>query len=285
MQDLSGELVGRLARAYGGALLSSDECRKARGLQLLQHGLRVRFDLEGSDLNLVEVFDLHHVGVEAFRFDLSQHGVCVCFDLKGARLDAIQAPRRLFRLGLDIRTPEAFVDRRGNLGVPFVEVCTGAALIRKPPVHGHVLLVRLTDKRLVGLPLKLLDTVALANVDKQVDKRGVGLIRNGVRLFDITGDLNRDCAVIVRRVRGAPRTVFLLDVHTDTAVIPDTVVAGRLPRGRRKHIAEGFDRALPDHAMDSYGIDFVVTRARFIWRDFRIVYKWTVTHFQYLLRS
>ena len=39
---------------------------------------------------------------------------------KEGRLDTIQAPRRLFRLGLDIRTPEAFVGLRGNLGVPFV---------------------------------------------------------------------------------------------------------------------------------------------------------------------
>lgn len=49
--------------------------------------------------------------------------------------------------------------------------------------------------------------------------------------------------------------------HTDTAVIPDTVVAGRLPGGRRKHIAESLDRALTDYAMDSYGIDFVVAGA------------------------
>lgn len=141
LQDLPSELVCRLARA----LLSSDEGRKARGLQLLHHSLRVRLDLEGPDLNLVEVSDLHHIGVEAFRLDLSQHGVCICLRLKSARLDAIQASRRLFRRRLDICTPKAFVDLRGNLGVPFVEVCTGAALIRKPTVHGHVLLVRLTD--------------------------------------------------------------------------------------------------------------------------------------------
>ena len=152
-------------------------------------------------------------------------------------------------------------------------------------MHGHVLLVRLTDKRLVGLPLELLDTIALANIDEQVDERGVGLIRNGVRLFGIAGDLNRDCAVVVRRIRGAPRTVFLLDIHADTAVVADTVVAGRLPGSRREHVAEGFDRALTDHAMDSYGIDFVVTGARFIRRDFRIAYERAVTHFRYLLLS
>ena len=169
--------------------------------------------------------------------------------------------------------------------MPFVEICTGAAFICKPPVHGHVLLVRLTDKRLVGLPLELLDTVALANIDEQVDERGVGLLRYGVRLFGIAGDLNRDCTVIVRCVRGAPRAVFLLDVHADTAVVPDTVVAGRLPGSRGEHVTEGFDRALTDHAMDSYGIDFVVTGARFIRRDFCIAYERAVTHSQYLLLS
>ena len=62
LQDFSGKLVDR----FTGALLRSDEGREACRLQLLQRSLRIRFDLEGADLNLVEVSDLHHVGVEAF---------------------------------------------------------------------------------------------------------------------------------------------------------------------------------------------------------------------------
>ena len=170
--------------------------------------------------------------------------------------------------------------------MPFVEVCTGTALIRVVSVHGHVAAVLVIHA--VGLicgPYKLLDTVSLTNINEQVDECGIGLCIDCVRLFGVTGDLNRDCAIVVRRVRGAPRAVFLLDIHADTAVVADTVVAGRLPGSRREHVAEGLDRALTDHAMDSYGIDFVVTGARFIRRDFRIVYERAVTHFRYLLLS
>ena len=116
----------------------------------------------------------------------------------------------------------------------------------------------------VGLicgPYKLLDSVTLANINEQVDECGIGLRIDRIRLFGVAGDLNRNCAVVVRCVRGAPRAVFLLDIHTDMAVIPDTIVAGRPPGSRCEHVAEGLDRALTDYAMDSYGIDFVVARA------------------------
>ena len=85
--------------------------------------------------------------------------------------------------------------------MPFIEVCTGAALIRVVPVHGHVAAVLVIHAvSLICGPYKLLNTVSLTNINEQVDERGVGLCIDRIRLFGITGDLDSDCAVVVCRI-------------------------------------------------------------------------------------
>ena len=73
--------------------------------------------------------------------------------------------------------------------MPFIEICTGTALIRVVSVHGHVATVLVIHAvSLICGPYKLLDTVSLTNINEQVDERGVGLRIDRVRLFGVAGD-------------------------------------------------------------------------------------------------
>ena len=167
--------------------------------------------------------------------------------------------------------------------MPGVEIFTRARLIGVVAVYGHIAAVLVVHAvSLAGRPDEAWNAVALANINEQVDQSGVGFGIDRVRVFGIAGDLNRDRAVIICGIGGAPGAVLLLAVHTDTAVCADTVVAGRLSGGRCKDIAQGLHRALADHAMDSHGVDLVISGACPVRRDFRIRDKFTVAQLQHL---
>ena len=93
---------------------------------------------------------------------------------------------------------EPLVDFIGNLSHSLVKVSTGTRFPRvKPPMYSHILLVHLSDKRLVGAPKQLRDTVALADIREQINQRGVNLVVHRERLRCVRSALDCDCAVVV----------------------------------------------------------------------------------------
>ena len=93
--------------------------------------------------------------------------------------------------------PKAGIDLCRNLAVSVIQIVTGAGLVGKPAVYGHVLLVHLADQGLVRFPLELLDAIALADVHAQVYKGLVRRIRHRIGVGGIAGHLNGDGSVVV----------------------------------------------------------------------------------------
>lgn len=185
----------------GCAAFGGDVGREACGFQLLLQQDGVRLDRERAALHLVEYAYFHEVGVEAGRFDFCELRLRVLLARKGARLDAVEGLVRLRLRGGDNRgdrRAEALVDLVGYLPVPLVEVCAGARLVGEPSMDGHVLLFRLPDEGFVGFPFELLDAVALADVDQQVNEGGVGFRVHRIRLRGVACDFDGDGAVVVR---------------------------------------------------------------------------------------
>lgn len=68
------------------------------------------------------------------------------------------------------------------------------------------------------------DPVPAANIFDKIEKRRVCFIIHGVWVLCVACNLDRDCAVIVRRRRTAPRTIGFIDVKPDPPVVADPVV-------------------------------------------------------------
>lgn len=266
------------ARLRGRSAFCGDVGWEACGLELGRAVVSIGFLGECSHLNLVVAVALNEVGIEACGLDFLPLRFGVGKVLECAGLDAVERLGLLlrFRLGGVCRS-EALVDLGRDFPVPVVEVIARAALVRVVAVDGHVAAVEVVDALvLVRRPDEHFNAVPLTDVGNEVEHRGVGLCVDRVRVVVVAGNLNRDGAVVVGSVRGAPRAVFLLGVHADAAVNSDAVVAGCLSRGRREYVPEDLHVALPNYAMDGDGVDGVVPRARLIWRDFGVAYEWAV---------
>ena len=173
---------------------------------------------------------------------------------------------------------QALVDFLSDGPVALVEILARAGLVCKPAVHGHVLLIHLADQVLVGLPEQLLDAVALADVDQQVDQCGIGLGRHGVGVLGVAGDLDGDGAVVVVSAGAAPGAICFIDGEADGAVLADDVVGGALPVGCGEVVAALLSRPLADDAMDRDGVDGVIAGAGLVLCDVGVCHQWAVAH-------
>ena len=91
---------------------------------------------------------------------------------------------------------EAFVDLVCDLTKPLVQIITGTVFESKPFVNHHVLLIKLTDQRLITLPQQLLDAVALTNVSDQLDQSLVRFGSDSVGCFTVACYLDSDSAMV-----------------------------------------------------------------------------------------
>lgn len=58
-----------------------------------------------------------------------------------------------------------------------------------------------------------------------------------------------DCPLVVGVGGGAPRAVLLLDIHSDTAIYTNAIIAACLPGCGQKNPAQGLYAALANHAV------------------------------------
>lgn len=186
------------------------------------------------------------------------------------------------RAGGGASARQALVDLRRDLIMQVVEVIARAALIGEPAVNGHHHLVGL---RLIGQGLVLVAEpedlglpVPAADVRDQVQKGGIGRIGHLVGGVGIRRHLDGDGAVVVVGVGAAPGTVLLLDVHTDFAILADTIVAAGLSGARSEHAAEALDGHLSYNTMDGHPGNGMLPGAALVGADLRIADKAAVTH-------
>jgi hypothetical protein len=92
-------------------------------------------------------------------------------------------------------------------------------------VNGHIAPVLVVYAVVLACtPYQLFDPVPAANIFDKIKKRRVCFIIHGVWVLCVACNLDRDCAVIVRRRRTAPRTIGFIDVKPDPPVVADPVV-------------------------------------------------------------
>ena len=180
-------------------------------------------------MNLVILADLHDVRIEAFLFQLRRERCCVVLLLKRSKLDAVKvlrvALRLLLRLLFLCRNAQPPVYLRRDLAVPVIQIIAGARLVRVIPVNGHIAPVLVVYAVVLACtPYQLFDPVPAANIFDKIKKRRVCFIIHGVWVLCVACNLDRDCAVIVRRRRTAPRTIGFIDVKPDPPVVADPVV-------------------------------------------------------------
>ncbi|EJX40201.1 hypothetical protein HMPREF1366_03101 [Enterococcus faecium ERV26] len=123
----------------------------------------------------------------------------------------------------------------------------------------HLIGLRLIRERLVLIakPQELFLAVSLADVYAKGDQLLVDHILKGIRLCGVGCAFDGDGPLIVGAGRGTPGAVFLLHIHTYTAINADAVVAACLSGSRQKDTAECFHRALPHHTVGRDTVDGV----------------------------
>ena len=115
----------------------------------------------------------------------------------------------------------------------------------------HLSGLRSVSQRLILIPKpdELVLSVALADIDAELDQRLVDNIPEGVGLRGIGGALDRDGTLVVGVAGGTPAAVFLLNVKADAAILVDTIVAGRLRGGLGKPTAQPLRCALANNTV------------------------------------
>lgn len=110
----------------------------------------------------------------------------------------------------------------------------------------HLIRLRLIRERLVlvSQPQELFLAVSLADVRAEGDQLLVDHILKGIRLSRIGRALNGDSPLVVCIGRRTPGAVLFLYIHSDSAILADTVVAACLFGNRQEDIPQCFHRAL-----------------------------------------
>ena len=139
----------------------------------------------------------------------------------------------------------------------------------------HFIGLRLIRERLVLIakPQELLLAVSLADIHAKSDQLLVNHILKGIRLGRIGRALNGDRPLVVCIGRGTPGAVLFLYIHSDSAILADTVVAACLFGNRQEDIPQCFHRALPHHAVGRNAVDAVRPLPGVVWAEFRIRYQ------------
>ena len=73
--------------------------------------------------------------------------------------------------------------------------------------------------------------------------------------------------MVIGRRRAAPGTVTLADTQTDTPIITNDIITGRLLAGGLKNLTAPFCSNLTDKSMNGNAVNGMVTGAVFIWRN------------------
>ena len=155
---------------------------------------------------------------------------------------------------------------------PGIHPVSRTGLVGKPAVDGQNHLIRfwLIRERLVlvSQPQELFLAVSLADIRAERDQLLVDHILEGIRLGRIGRALNGDRPLVVCIGRGTPGAVLFLYIHSDSAVLADTIVAACLFGNRQEDIPQCFHRALSYHTVGRDAVDGVrplpgVVRAEF----------------------
>ena len=151
------------------------------------------------------------------------------------------------------RVAEGRCDLRGKVAHPGIHPVAGTGFVGKPAMDGqhHLVGCRAVVQRLIFVsePQELLLSVPLADVNAKGDELLVDHILESVRSRGIGSALDGDCPLVVCIGGGTPRAVLLLDIHSDSAIYADAVVAAGLPGCGQKNPAQGLYAALTHYAV------------------------------------
>ena len=120
---------------------------------------------------------------------------------------------------------KTFVYQLRNLRMAVIQIISRTGFIVKPSVDGHILLVHLPDKRLICFPQKLLNAVTLTDIRTKVNQCGICFVIDRIRMFRIRCYFNCNGTVVIGCIGRTPGAVFLLTIHTDSAIRTNAIVA------------------------------------------------------------
>ena len=127
------------------------------------------------------------------------------------------------------------IDLVTDIAQPIVDVIARAGLGRIVAMDRHVTTVAVVDPIVfVGGPHQLFDPISFADVRHEFNEGLHGCIGDGIRIIGFGGNLDRHGTVVIRRGGGAPGTVFLIHIESNTTIGSNAVVGGGFSPGLGK---------------------------------------------------
>lgn len=174
------------------------------------------------------------------------------------------------------RSAQRRSDLHGEIAHAGVHPVAGAALVGKPAMDGQDHFVGLggviQGLVLVAQPKQLGFAIALADVHAELDEGLIDHILERIRFRAVAGALDGHGPLVVGIGGRTPAAVLLLNVHTDTTVKADAVVAAGLLGGRREDAAQRLHAALADHAVRRDAVDAVGTLPAVVRAELRVAH-------------
>ena len=94
----------------------------------------------------------------------------------------------------------------------------------------HLIRLRIVVKGLILItkPDKFLLTITLANINAKLDKSIINLVVHSVRFSGVAGAFNSNCSLVICIAGRAPRAVLFLNIHADSTIRANTILAAGL---------------------------------------------------------